>query len=71
VLVATLFRLDGVPLNAGDFAMDGRAFKIGEFDAGQREDGHVAVGQEVNIAGVVQDARHIGGHKRLAFRPRR
>src|SRR5208337_1401360 len=52
---------DGVPLNAGDGALDGIAFKISELDAGEREDGHVAIGEEVDVARVVQDAGNVGG----------
>ncbi len=33
VLVAALFRLDGVPLDAGDLALHGLAVEVGEFDA--------------------------------------
>ncbi len=32
----------------------------------QREDGHVAVGEEVDIARVVQDAGNVGGDEVLA-----
>ncbi len=67
VLVAALFCLDGVPRNSCDIAVDGVAVEVGEFDAGQGEDGHVAIGQEVDVARVVEHAGDIGGDERLAF----
>ena len=67
VLVAALFRLDRIPLNARELALDGLAVKVGELDACRRQDGHVAVGQEVDVARVVQNAGHVGGDKALAF----
>ncbi len=54
-------------MNAGDGALDGVAVEVGELDAGQREDGHVAVGEEVDVARVVQNAGHVGGDKGLAL----
>ena len=67
MFVAALFRLDGVPLNAGDGAVDGVAVKVGQLHAGQGQDGHIAVGQEVDVARVVQHAGHIRSHKGLAL----
>jgi hypothetical protein len=67
VLEAALFRLHRIPLNARDGALNGVAIEVGEGDAGEGEDGHVAVGQEVNVAGVVEDAGNVGGDERLAF----
>ena len=67
VLVAALFSLDGIPLDAGDGALDRVAVKIGEGDAGQGEDGHVAVGEEVDVARMVEDAGDVGGDEVLAF----
>ena len=43
------------------------AFKVGEFDAGLGEDGHVAVGEEVDVAGVVEDAGDVGGDEGFAL----
>ena len=48
-------------------ALDRVAVKVGQLDAGQRQDRHVAVGQKIDVARVVQDAGHVGGDKRLAF----
>ena len=67
VLVAALFRLDRIPLNARHRALDRIAVKVGQLDAGQREDRHIAIGQKVDIARVVQHAGHVGGDKGLAF----
>jgi hypothetical protein len=47
--------------------VDGVAVEVGEFDAGQGEDGHVAVGQEVDVAGVVENAGNVGGDEGFAF----
>ena len=67
VLVAALFRLDGIPENARDVAMDGLAVEIGKLHSRQRQDGHVPVGKKINVAGVMKDAGDIGGNERFAF----
>ena len=67
VLVAALFRLDGIPLDARDLALDGLAVEVGELDAVAGEDGHVAVGEEIDIARVVQDAGNVGGDEVFAL----
>ena len=67
MLVAAFFRLDGVPRDAGEVALDGVAVEVGELDAGQREDGHVAVGEEVDVARVVKNAGNVGGDEGLAL----
>ena len=67
VLVATLFRLDGIPGDARDFALNGAAIEVGERDAGWSEDGHVAIGEEVDVACVVKNAGDVGGNEGLAF----
>ena len=66
VLVAGLFGLDGVPGDALDFEREGRAFEVGEGDAGGSEDGEFAVGEEVDVAGVVEDAGDVGGEEVFA-----
>ena len=48
-------------------ALDGVAVEVGELDAGQGEDGHVAVGEEVDVARVVQNAGNVGGDEGLAL----
>ena len=67
VLVAALFRLDGIPEDALEGALDGVAVEVGELDALAGEDGHVAVGEEVEIAGVVEDAGDVGGDEVFAI----
>ena len=67
VLVAALFRLDGVPGDALDCARDGVAVEVGERDAVAGEHGDIAIGEEVDVAGVVQDAGDVGGEEVLAF----
>ena len=67
VLVAALFRLDGVPEDALEGALDGVAVEVGELDALAGEDGHVAVGEEVEVAGVVEDAGDVGGDEVFAI----
>ncbi len=54
-------------MNPRNGALNGVAVKVGQLDAGQGQDGHIAVGQEIHVARVVQDARNIGGHKGLAL----
>ena len=67
VLVAGLFGLDGVPGDALDFEGERGAVEVGEGDAGGGEDGDFAVGEEVDVAGVVEDAGDVGGEEVFAF----
>ncbi len=67
VLVAGFFGLDGVPGDALDFERDGGAFEVGEADAGGGEDGEFAVGEEVDVASVVEDAGDVGGEEVFAL----
>ena len=48
-------------------ALDGLAVEVGELDAGGGEDGHVAIGEEVDVARVVENAGNVGGDEGLAF----
>ena len=66
VLVAGLFGLDGVPGDALDFEGEGFAVEVGEGDAGGGEDGEFAVGEEVDVAGVVEDAGDVGGEEEFS-----
>ncbi len=66
VLVAGLFGLHGVPGDALGFEREGRAVEVGEGDAGGGEDGEFAVGEEVDVAGVVEDAGDVGGEEVFA-----
>ena len=67
VLVAGLFGLHGVPGDARDFEGEGRAIEVGEGDAGGSEDGDFAVGEEMDVAGVVEDAGDVGGEEIFAL----
>ena len=66
VLVAAFFRLDGIPGNALHLALDWLASKIHQSNSGRRQHGHIPIGHKVQIARVVQNAWHIGGHKVFA-----
>jgi len=66
VLVAGLFGLDGVPGDALGFEGAGRAVEVGEDDAGGGEGGDFAVLEEVDEAGVVEDAGDVGGEEEFA-----
>ena len=67
MLVAGFFGLDGVPGDALDFERQRLVFEVGEADAGGGEDGDFAVLQEVDVAGVVEDAGDVGGEEEFAF----
>ena len=66
VLVAGFFGLDGVPGDALREEGAGGAVEVGEGDAGGGEGGEFAVGEEVDGAGVVEDAGDVGGEEVLA-----
>lgn len=67
VLVAGFFGLDGVPGDALDLEGERVAFEVGEGDAFAGEHGEFAVGEEVDVAGVVEDSWDVGGEEELAF----
>jgi hypothetical protein len=67
VLVAGLFGLDRVPEDALRVEFFGCAAEVGEDDAGGGERGDLAVLEEVDIAGVVEDAGDVGGEEELAL----
>ncbi len=67
VLVAGFFGLDGVPGDALDVEGQGMALEVGEGDAFAGEHGELAVGEEVDVAGVVEDSGDVGGEEELAF----
>ena len=67
VLVAGLFGLDGVPGDALDLALEGSPSKSVSVTPSRGEDGDVAIGEEVDVAGVVQDAGDVGGDEVFAF----
>ncbi len=67
VLVAALFRLNRIPENARHLALDGVAIKVGKHRPCARQHGHIAIGKKIDIARVLQNARHIRGHKSLVL----
>ena len=67
VLVAGFFCLDGVPLDALDLEGEWVVVEVGEADAGGGEDGDFAVLEEVDVAGVMEDAGDVGGEEELAL----
>ena len=67
VLVAALFRHDGIPQNVRNLAFHGASVEVGEMHAIARQDGHVAIGQEEHVACITQDRGHVGSHEILAI----
>src|ERR1017187_6534396 len=65
MLVAALFRHDGVPQNVGDLAVHRVAVEIAQPDAARGEYGHIAVGQEKHVAGVVENGGDVGSDEVL------
>ncbi len=65
MLVAALFRHDGVPQDVRNLALHRAPVEIAEPHAFGREDGHVAVGQEKHVPRVAEDGRHVRRHKVL------
>ena len=61
MLEAALFRHDRVPGDVLHLARDGLAFEVGELHAGRRDDGEVAVGEEEQVARVIENRRHVAG----------
>src|ERR1700738_4457597 len=66
VLVAGLLGHDGVPGDALDFDGEMPGVEVGEEDSGGGEDGDFAVLEEVDVAGVVEDAGDVGGEEELS-----
>ncbi len=67
VLVAALLRLDGVPVEAVDRALDRLALAVPDLDAFRGEPRDVAVLQEADVLGVDEERRRIGGQELLAL----
>ena len=67
MLVAGFFGLDGVPGDSLNFEGEWVVVEVGEGDAGFGEGGDFAVGEEVDVAGVVEDAGDVGGEEEFAF----
>lgn len=66
VLIAGFFGLDGVPGDALDVEGEGLAVEVGEGDAVAGDYGELAVGEEVDVAGVVEDSGDVGGEEEFA-----
>jgi hypothetical protein len=67
VLEPTLFGHDRIPGHVLDLAHDGLAVEVGELDAIGSDDGEIAIGQEEQVAGVIENGGHIGGDKIFVF----
>ena len=63
VLEAALFRHDRVPGDVLDLADDRLSVEVGELDAFRRNHGEVAIAQEEQVAGVIENRGHIGGYE--------
>ncbi len=66
MLVAPLFRHDGVPGDVLRGAVDRAAVVIHHADALLRQHGDVAVGEEKNFARVLQEGGNVAGHKKFS-----
>ena len=67
MLVAALFRHDGVPGDVLDRALHGLAIDIRDADALRREDSDIAIGEEENVARVIENGGNIAGDEIFAF----
>ena len=67
MLVAAFFCLDRVPEDALRLAFDEVAVEVGELDAVEGEDGHFAVVEEDDVAGVMKNSGDVGGYEVFAF----
>ncbi len=65
VLIAALFRHDGIPKNAGNGALDGFAVEIGQLNAAWSQHGDIAVIEEEHIPGVTKNRGNVGGDEEL------
>src|SRR5262249_44327620 len=67
MVVAALFRHDGIPGDMVRFALDGLAGMIHHADAGLGEDSDVAIGKEENVACVLEQSGDIARDKEFVF----
>ncbi len=67
MLEAALFRHDRVPGDVLDLAVDGLAVEVGELHACRGDDGEIAVGEEEQVARVIEDCGNIGGDEVFVF----
>ena len=63
MLEAALFRHDRVPGHVLHLALDRLAVEVGELHAVGSDHRHVAVGQKENVARVIENRGHVGGHE--------
>jgi hypothetical protein len=63
MLEPALFRQDRVPGDVLDAAGDGKPLEVSELHTVRGEHREVAVGEEEEVAGVVEDGGNIAGHK--------
>ena len=67
VLEAALFRHDRVPGHVLHLADDRLTVEIGQLHAFRGDDRQIAVAQEKQIAGVIENRRNVGGNKIFVF----
>ena len=67
VLVAGLLGHHRIPEDALRGLGDRPPGEVGEGDAAARDDRHLGVPEEDDVAGVAEDGRHVGGHQELAL----
>ncbi len=67
VLEAALFRHDRVPGDVLHLADDGLSVEVGELHAFRRNHGQVAIAEEEQIAGVIENRGHVGSDEVLVF----
>ena len=66
MLVAPFFGHDGVPQDVRDLAVHRASVEITQPHTFGCKDGHIAVGQEKHVAGVMQDGGNVGSHEIFA-----
>src|SRR5208283_237092 len=67
MLEAALLSHDGVPGDVLHLALDVLAFEVGQLHTGRRNGGEVAVGEEEQVARVIENCRYIAGDEILIF----
>ncbi len=67
VLEAALFRHDGVPGNVLHLALHRLSIKVGKGHALGSEHREVAIAEEEQVAGVIENRGHVAGHKILVL----
>ena len=71
MLVAALFRHDGIPGDVVGGALDGSAVVVHHAHALAGEHGDVAIGEKKNFAGVLEQGGNVAGDEIFARRPDR